>query len=114
MALLNAFRARQCSARTAATLDEAFVELVLFAPDVLVSDVFMPDVDLGLLARVFRSLAHGRLNLLVLVSGTTGPELAARVKDVQPDLFVPKISGSASVVDKVMALHGPAPQSTCK
>lgn len=106
-ALVNAFRARQCSVRSAATLDEAFVELVLFAPSILVSDVFMPGVDVGLLARVFRSLSQGRLSLLVLVSGSQGPELAVRIKDVQPDLFVAKTSGAGNVVDKVLALHEP-------
>lgn len=103
-ALVRSFQARQCVARTAVTLEEVFVELVHFAPSVLVSDVFMPDLEVELLARVFRSLSRGRPKVLALVSSTSGASLDARVKDIQPDIFVSKMEGSAVVVEKVIAI----------
>jgi CheY-like chemotaxis protein len=105
-ALLGAFRARGFSARAAVTLEEVLIELVLFTPQVLVSDVFMPDLEVELLAQVFRSLTRGKPRLLVLVSSTAGEALAARLKNIKHDLFVSKMAGSNNVVDKVVATWG--------
>lgn len=111
--LHHAFEARHHSVRTAVTLDEAFLELVLFAPRVLVSDIFMPDVEVELLGRAFRSLSRNRPNLLVLVSGGTGVTLLGKLKDIKPDVFVSKLDGASNVVDKVEAAlsqyHAPSP-----
>jgi len=105
-ALLNAFQARNFSARAAVTLEEALVELVMFTPEVLVSDVFMPDLDVELLARVFRALTRGRPSLLVLVSSMTGEVLSARIKHIKYDAFVSKVEGAAKVVDTVVSTWG--------
>jgi len=46
---------------------------------------------------------------VVLVSGTTGPELEYRLDEVKPDGFVAKMSGTGPVVECVMKLwreHG--------
>jgi PleD family two-component response regulator len=105
-ALVDAFRARDYSVRSAATLDEAFVELVLFAPSILVSDVVMPEVEVELLAQVFRGLNRGKPSLLALVSGTTGDVLNARLKHITYDVFVSKMEGAAKVVEKVVSTWG--------
>jgi PleD family two-component response regulator len=103
-ALCNTFRAQHFEVRTAVTLEDAFLELVLFAPTVLVSDVFMPNLEVELLARVFRSLSRGRPNLLVLVSGSSGEALHSRLKNVEPDVFISKMEGSAKVVERVLSI----------
>ncbi len=103
IALVQAFRARDFGVRAAVTFEEALVELVLFTPHVLVSDVFMPDLQVELLARVFRTLTRGKPSLLVLVSATSGEGLTARLKNINYDVFVSKMEGSGKVVDRVVA-----------
>lgn len=103
-ALLGAFKARNFAARAAVTLEEVLVEIVLFTPQILVSDVFMPAIEVELIARVFRELSRGTPNLLVLVSSSTGAILNERLQNVKHDLFVSKMEGANKVVDKVAAL----------
>lgn len=103
-ALLSAFRARSFCARAAVTLEEALVELVLFTPQVLVSDVFMPALEVELIARVFRELTRGKPGLIVLVSGASGESLKMRLKSIDHDHFVSKLEGSSKVVDSVFSL----------
>jgi PleD family two-component response regulator len=105
-ALLGAFRNRNFSARASVTLEEVLIELVLFTPEILVSDVFMPDLDVELLAQVFHSVTRGKSSLLVLVSGSTGEPLTARLKNIKHDVFVSKLEGAVKVVDKVVAIWG--------
>jgi PleD family two-component response regulator len=103
-ALLATFRARNFSARAAVTFEEALVELVLFTPQVLVSDVFMPALDVELIARVFRGLAPEEPGLIVLMSSGSGGSLNARLKNIEHDLFVSKMEGSKKLVDRVCSL----------
>jgi CheY-like chemotaxis protein len=103
-ALLSAFRARSFCARAAVTLEEALVELVLFTPQVLVSDVFMPALEVDLLARVFRGLTRGKPGFIVLVSGGSGESLNVKLKGIEHDLFVSKLEGASKVVDSVFSL----------
>jgi PleD family two-component response regulator len=111
-ALCNAFSAQEFAVRSANTLEESFFELLLFEPNILVSDVFMPQLEVELLGRAFRSLSRVRPSLLVLVSGATGEALQARLKKVEPDIFVSKTAGVAEVVSRVFATanerHRPA------
>lgn len=104
VALSKAFSAQGFLVRSVATMVDALAELSLFQPCVLISDVHMPDLDVGVLSRVFRTLSRGRSSLVVLVSGTTGPELEARIAEVRPDGFVSKTSGTNPVVECVMQL----------
>lgn len=103
-ALLAAFRSRNFSARAAVTFEEALVELVLFTPQVLVSDVFMPALDVELIARVFRELAPEEPGLIVLMSSGSGGPLNARLRNTKHDLFVSKMEGSKKLVDRVCSL----------
>jgi PleD family two-component response regulator len=105
-ALLGAFRARNFTARAAVTFEEALVELVLFTPQVMVSDVFMPALEVELIARVFRGLTRGKPGLIVLVSGAAGDALNVRLKSIEHDLFVSKLEGSSKVVDSVLSAWG--------
>ena len=40
----------------------------------------------------------------MLVSATTGPELQARLDEIKPDAFVSKMTGTAPVMSRVLAL----------
>ena len=104
VALSNALVAKDFLVRSVATMEEALAEFRLFCPTVVISDVHMPDLDVTVLCRTFRELSRGRPTLTVLVSGTTGPELEARLDEIRPDAFVPKMTGTAPVVRRVLAL----------
>jgi len=103
-AISKAFALQGFLVRSVATLVDAMAELTTFFPSVLVSDVHMPDLDVGVLSRNFRTLSRGLPSIVVLVSGTTGAELDARLAEVRPDGFVSKMSGTAPVVECVMRL----------
>lgn len=112
-AISKAFALQGFLVRSVATMVEALAEITTFMPSILVSDVHMPDLDVGVLTRNFRALSRPRPVLVVLVSGTTGAELEARLSEVKPDGFVSKSAGTAPVVDCVMKLwkqhHGDDP-----
>lgn len=102
-ALCQGFRSASLAARNVSSLDEVLTELVLFRPDIVVSDVFMPDVDVTVVGRAFRSLSRQPRSLLVLISGSEGDELRAKLKETKPDLFLPKRLGVAEVVAQTIA-----------
>jgi PleD family two-component response regulator len=104
VALSNALVAKNFMVRCVATMEEALGELHSFSPTMLVSDVHMPNLDVSVLCRTFRELSKGRPALVVLVSATTGPELEMRLEQVKPDAFVSKMTGTAPVVSRVLAL----------
>ncbi len=104
VALSNAFLAHDFLVRSVSTMEEAIAELNSFQPCVLVSDVFMPNLDVTLLCRTFRDLADGRRKLVVLVSGSTGDALQSHLDEIKPDAFVAKMAGTASVVNSVLDL----------
>jgi two-component system chemotaxis response regulator CheY len=103
-AISKAFAVQGFLVRSVATMVDAMTELTTFMPSVLVSDVHMPELDVGVLSRNFRVLSRGRPTILVLVSGTTGAELEFRLDEVKPDGFVSKMAGTGPVVDCVMKL----------
>jgi len=104
IALSNAFVARDFLVRSVTTMEEALAELSSFAPTILVSDVHMPNLDVGILCRNFRVLSEGRPTRVVLVSATTGEELQGRLDEVKPDAFVSKMSGTATVIARVIEI----------
>jgi CheY-like chemotaxis protein len=102
--LSNALVAKNFLVRSVATMEEALSELRAFAPTMLVSDVHMPNLDVTVLCRTFRELSQGKPIRIVLVSATTGPELQARLDEIKPDAFVSKMTGTAPVMSRVLAL----------
>jgi two-component system, chemotaxis family, chemotaxis protein CheY len=104
VAISKAFSTQGFLVRSVATMADALAELTTFMPSVLVSDVHMPELDVGVLSRNFRALSRERPTILVLISGTSGAELELRLDEVKPDAFVSKMAGTGSVVDCVMKL----------
>jgi PleD family two-component response regulator len=104
VALSNALVARDFLVRSVATMEEALADMASFVPTILVSDVHMPSLDVGVLCRTFRELSVGRPIRVVLMSSTTGDELEARLREVKPDAFVSKMSGAATVVERVLEM----------
>jgi CheY-like chemotaxis protein len=103
-ALSSALVQHEFMVRAVATMEEAIAEIGSFRPCMLISDVHMPDLDVGLLCRTFRANSDRRRRMVVLVSGTTGEELESRLDEVKPDAFVPKMAGTGPVVERVLAL----------
>jgi CheY-like chemotaxis protein len=104
LALANAFVQQGFTVRSVATMEEAIAELKALRPSILVSDVYMPNLDLTRLCRLFRDQCEGRCGLIVLVSGSSGETLDLLLDAVRPDAFVPKMSGTGQVVDRVLEL----------
>jgi CheY-like chemotaxis protein len=104
VALSNALVARQYLVRSVATMEDALDALTSFAPTTLVSDVHMPNLDVGILCRKFRELSQGRAIRIVLISSMAGDEVKARLEEIKPDAFVPKTAGAATVADRVAEL----------
>jgi CheY-like chemotaxis protein len=104
VALSNALVVRGFLVRSVATMEEALADMVAFVPTILVSDVHMPDLDVGVLCRTFRELSGSRAIRVVLMSSTTGEELEARLREVKPDAFVSKMSGAATVVERILEM----------
>jgi len=104
LALADVFEMHDFSVRVASSMEKATELFVAFAPDVLVSDVHMPNLDLGELCRRFRSEAGDRRTAVILVSGRAESELRERLADVKPDAFVSKLAGAVAVVTRVSAV----------
>jgi len=75
-----------------------------FSPDVLVSDIHMPNLDVAELCRRFRADAGDRRVAVILVSGRAESELRERLSDIKPDAFVSKLAGAVAVVTRVSAI----------
>jgi len=104
VALSNAFSAREFLVRAVATMEEALSELRSFRPTVLVSDVHMPQLDVGILCRTFRELSQGRPVLVILVSGMSESAVEDRIIQIEHDAFVPKMAGARAVVERTLEL----------
>jgi CheY-like chemotaxis protein len=104
LALADVFEMHDFSVRVASTFERAVELFASFAPDVLVSDVHMPNLDVAELSRRFRFDSGSRRTAVILVSGRTEAELRDRLIDVNPDAFVSKLSGAIAVVTRVGAV----------
>jgi CheY-like chemotaxis protein len=104
LALADVFEMHDYSVRVASTYDTAVELFSSFAPDVLVSDVHMPALDVAELCRRFRSSAGARRTAVVLVSGRSTAELRERLAEIKPDVFVSKLAGAVAVLDRVNAV----------
>jgi CheY-like chemotaxis protein len=104
LALADVFEMHDYDVRVASTHDKATELLSSFAPDVLVSDVHMPSLDVAELCRRFRASAGDRRTAVVLVSGRSAAELRERLAEIKPDVFISKLAGAVAVLDRVNAV----------
>lgn len=104
LALADVFEMHDYAVRVASTFDKALELFSSFAPDVLVSDVHMPVLDVAELCRRFRASAADRRSAVVLVSGRSEAELRERLDEIKPDVFVSKLAGAVAVVTRVNAV----------
>jgi CheY-like chemotaxis protein len=105
LALADVFEMHDYSVRVASSFDKAVELFSSFAPDVLVSDVHMPVLDVAELCRRFRASATDRRCAVVLVSGRSEAELRERLDEIKPDVFVSKLVGAVAVVSQVDAVY---------
>jgi CheY-like chemotaxis protein/HPt (histidine-containing phosphotransfer) domain-containing protein len=103
-ALADVFEVNGFEVRSATTLEVALELAAAFQPAILVTDVYMPNLDVAELCRRFRELSQARRTSVVLVSGHAESELRARLDAIQPDAFVSKLAGASAVVSRVAAL----------
>lgn len=104
LALADVFEIHDFSVRVASSMEKASELFSTFAPDILVSDIHMPNLDVAELCRRFRSEAADRRTAVILVSGRAESELRDRLIDIKPDAFVSKLAGAVAVVTRVGAI----------
>jgi CheY-like chemotaxis protein len=104
LALGDVFEMHDFSVRVASSMEKATELFSTFAPDVLVSDVHMPNLDVAELCRKFRADAGARRTAVILVSGRTESELRDRLTEIKPDAFVSKLAGAVAVVTRVSSI----------
>jgi CheY-like chemotaxis protein len=104
LALADVFEMHDFSVRVASSMEKATELFSAFAPDVLVSDIHMPNLDVAELCRRFRTDVGDRRTAVILVSGRAESELRERLSDIKPDAFVSKLAGAVAVVTRVSAL----------
>lgn len=104
LALADVFEMNEFTVKVASSLEEACRTFDTFTPDILVSDVHMPNVDVAELCRRFRVHAGARKVAVILVSGRSERELRERVDAIDPDAFVSKLAGAVAVVTRVSAI----------
>jgi CheY-like chemotaxis protein len=106
----NFFQGLGCATFTAGDGREALRSAGAFAPDVIVLDLALPELDGWEVARRFRADPRMRWARIVAVSGHA--ELSARMRALSAgaDLFVPKPVTPADLLARVQAL-GPGPSA---
>jgi CheY-like chemotaxis protein len=104
LALADVFEMNEFNVHAASSLDEACRLFDSFQPDILVSDVHMPNLDVAELCRRFRDHAGARKVAVILVSGRSENELRERLERINPDAFVSKLAGAVAVVTRVSAI----------
>ncbi len=104
LALADVFEMHDFSVRVASSMEKATELFSAFLPDILVSDVHMPNLDVAELCRRFRADAGDRRTALILVSGRAETELRDQLTDIKPDAFVSKLAGAVAVVTRVSAI----------
>lgn len=104
LALADVFEMHDYVVRVASTFDKAVELFSSFVPDVLISDVHMPVLDVAELCRRFRVSTADRRSAVVLVSGRSEAELKERLAEIKPDGFVSKLAGAVAVLTHVNAV----------
>jgi len=104
LALADVFEMHDFSVRVASSLEKSIELFTSFEPDVLVSDVHMPNLDVAELCCRFRDDSGNRRTAVILVSGRSEEELHERLSEIEPDAFVSKMAGAVAVVTRVDAI----------
>ena len=104
LALADVFEIHDFSVRVASSMEKAAELFSSFTPDILVSDIHMPNLDVAELCRRFRADAADRRTAVILVSGRAESELRDRLIEIKPDAFVSKLAGAVAVVTRVGAI----------
>lgn len=84
--------------RLVASSADALAAITSFAPEIVLSDVNMPGVDLASLCASLRQ-ASAKPVFIILISGMSEDALAQRAKDVHADSYVTKEHGIEHVVE---------------
>ena len=103
-ALSRVFERNGIEARTATTMSEVLDLCATFVPNILVTDVHMPALDVSELCDRFRAATQGRRTGIVLVSAHSDNELQNCLHATGADDFIPKCAGTGAVVNRVLAL----------
>jgi PleD family two-component response regulator len=103
-ALARSFESNGFKVRSASQLADALAICASFEPTVLVTDVFMPNLDVTELCKQFRQATAGRRTAILLVSAHSESELLDSLRTTGADDFVPKSAGTGAVVRRVESL----------
>ena len=104
LALADVFEMHDFGVRVASSMEKATELFSTFVPDILVSDIHMPNLDVAELCRRFRADVADRRAAVILVSGRAESELRERLSEINPDGFVSKLAGAVAVVTRVSAI----------
>jgi len=104
LALADVFEMHDFAVRVASSMEKATELFSTFVPDILVSDIHMPNLDVAELCRRFRADVADRRAAVILVSGRAESELRERLSEINPDGFVSKLAGAVAVVTRVSAI----------
>jgi DNA-binding response OmpR family regulator len=103
-ALVHVLESRGLAGRPASTMAEAMNICAEFHPNVLVTDVCMPDIDLLDLCRRFRAAARGQRAIVLLFSAHAEEVIGDVLSATGADAFMEKRHGAAAVVARIEAL----------
>jgi PleD family two-component response regulator len=103
-ALSHVFERSGFEVRTATTMKDVLELCAQFEPNILVTDVHMPGVEVSDLCERFRAATQGRRTGIVLVSARSDAELQDCLHTTGADDFIPKCAGTSAVVNRVKAL----------
>jgi CheY-like chemotaxis protein len=99
--------------RLARSVPEALLHLERGTPEVLVSDIGLPDRDGFDLIRAVRGLGEtGRAILAIAVTGLAGPEERRRIRRAGFDSYLAKPVGPDVVIDRIAKLRARAAAKT--
>jgi CheY-like chemotaxis protein len=87
--------------RTAMSLDEFDTVLADWSPDVILTDVEMPDIDGGSLCRMLKARIETKNAPVVLFSGLSEEKLACLAEEVGADAYVSKENGLDRLVERL-------------
>ena len=103
-ALSHVFARNGFEVRTATSMSAVVEICSQFEPNILVTDVNLPGVDVSDLCERFRAATQGRRTGIVLVSARSDAELQDCLHSTGADDFIPKCAGTSAVVNRVKAL----------
>jgi CheY-like chemotaxis protein len=99
--LSTALRSHGYDVRTAANLTEFDQAFAVFRPDVVITDVIMPEAEGDALCRMIKARMMPKLIPIVLVSSMPDEELALRAREAGADGYVSKKAGVRALNDEL-------------